>query len=608
MEGEDQATGTPSGGGRRATRRLAAIMFADMVGYTALMQEDERQATVNRDRTRTVLRREVAANGGEIVQYYGDGALSIFGSAIKAVESGIAIQAALTSGAPIPVRIGIHTGDVVHDEEGAFGDGVNVASRIESLCAPGGLLVSGKVFDEVKNQPTIETKALGEFALKNVKQRVSVYAILNGGMTVPNVDAMPFRAGTDEVSVAVLPFVNMSAEPEKEYFSDGVSEELINLLTRINGLKVTARTSSFSFKGRNVDVRQIGRELAVGHVLEGSVRSSGNRVRITAQLVSTDDGYHLFSNTYDRTVDDVFEAQDELAAAIIAAVADRLGRAHESEGKLQSQGITKEAHDEYLRGLFHWAKWTPEGARAAIVHYRRALEIDPTAALPHSGLAMTYGYLGFLGQAPFEESHPVARAHAERALELDDRLGEAHVALGLSTLFGQWDFEGAYAHFQKALSLNPGAANVHHLYAIYLLAAGDVEGAVEEMETAVALDPLSLLMLDNLGLAYSAAGRREDAARALDRVLSVDPHFRSAIETRAWLFVSQGRLDDAAREFEGLRILLGDPLKGVASLGYVYAKQGREEEALQMLKHLEERAKRDPGVSLELDFAILNLG
>ena len=604
----NHATGRPSSSDPlRGGRRLAAIMFADMVGYTALLQEDEATARRNRTRLRQTLTSSVEAQGGSVAQFYGDGALSVFHSAVGAVESAVAIQRALSQEPAVPVRIGIHIGDVVHDEEGAFGDGVNVASRIESLSVPGGVLVSGKVYDEIRNQGHLETKSLGDVRLKNVTDPVPVYALCSEGLAVP--DPLDFEGDvTRESSIAVLPFMNMSTDEENEYFSDGITEELINLLTRVNGLKVTARTSSFSFKGKNIDVREIGRQLGVAHVLEGSVRRSGNRVRITAQLLSAADGYHLFSETYDRTVDDVFATQDEISETIVEALAEKLTPTHASTRDVVSPGISPEAHKEYLKGLFHWARWTPEGAREAMSAFERSIELDPRAALPHSGLAHCYTYLAFIGQMPFDRSYPAARSHAEKALELDPTLGEAHVSLGLVDLFGEWDFDGAYAHFQKALSLNPGSATVRHMYATYLMSTGKTHEALAEMKLAVELDPFSPMMKLYLAFSLQSCGESDEAIRICEAVLDADPHFRAALETLGWIRLGQGRIEEATEAFEALYRMLGDPLKGVSDLGYVYAIQGRTEEAREMLSRLEQRRERDPDVVLGIDFATVLAG
>ena len=283
-------------------RRLSAIMFTDMVGYTALMQEDESRATTVRDRHRTVLREGIEAHQGEIVQFYGDGTLSVFPSAVQAVDAAVDIQHHFQLAPPIPVRIGLHIGDIVHDQDGVHGDGVNVAARVQGLAVPGSVLISGAVYEELKNHPRLPTRALGDFELKNVQRPLSIHAVAVAALAVPSPADLSSSGNRTKKSIAVLPFINMSPDPDNAFFADGITEEIINVLSRVHGLRVTARTSSFAFKGKEVDVREVGSKLNVAHVLEGSVRKSGDRVRITAQLVDTADGYHLFSNSYDRVL------------------------------------------------------------------------------------------------------------------------------------------------------------------------------------------------------------------------------------------------------------------------------------------------------------------
>ncbi len=270
---------------KSATRQLAAIMFTDMVGYTALMQEDEDRASSSRRRHRQVFEETVDKFSGKILQYYGDGTLCIFSSGLFAVQCAMEIQEQLRRPPEIPVRIGIHSGDVVYDEQGIYGDGVNVASRIESLSVPGGIFISEKIFDEIKNHRTIISTSIGLFELKNVKRPVEVFTIANKGFPVPDRSAISGKTSGTGHRIAVLPFVNRSADAENEYFSDGITEEIITALTKVEGLMVTSRTSAFVFKGKNEDVRKIGSQLNVSKILEGSVRKAGNRVRVTAQLI-----------------------------------------------------------------------------------------------------------------------------------------------------------------------------------------------------------------------------------------------------------------------------------------------------------------------------------
>jgi len=592
-------------------RRLTAIMFTDMVGYTALMQENERQAKLNRDRQRRVLEDALARHDGEVLQFYGDGTLSVFKSAIEAVTCAIEVQDALRVEPTVPLRIGVHTGDIVHDEDGVFGDGVNVASRIQGLSVAGGILISGKVFDEVKNQPQILTRSLGAFNLKHVKHPMNVFAITNDGLAVPEeADIAPRRAGNAR-SVAVLPFVNMSSDPENEFFSDGITEEIINALTAVNGLKVTARTSSFAFKNREGDIREIAERLAVTHVLEGSVRRAGNRVRVTAQLICAKDGYHMFSEIYDRDLDDIFAVQDEIARAIVEQLADHLGPVQTSEE--QRQVSTGHAHDteaytEYLRGTFEWARQSPEAVRRAIEHFKRSIEMDPDCALPHTGLATGYVFLGALGHQPADYAFPRAESAVLRALELEPDAGDAHVALGAVKLFYHWDWDGAYHSFQKALSLTPGSAEAHHLYGMYLNSIGDYQEAIEETLTAIQFDPLSLRYHNSLARNLAMAGRMDEAREEIERTIEMDPQFRSSTETLGWFHVIAGDYESALAAFDQLPHKAGLEYAGASARGYVYGKLGRVDDAQRMIELIEARAEAQPEVTLDMDFAIVHEG
>ena len=592
-------------------RQLTAMMFTDMAGFTAMMQQDELQARRSVDRQRQVLERTVAAHGGKLLQLYGDGSLSVFRSAIDAVRSAMDIQVELRAAPPVPLRIGIHTGDVVHDEQGVFGDGVNVASRIQGLSVPGGVLISGKVFDEVKNHPDIRTRSLGAFNFKHVKHPMKVFAITNEGLEVPvESDIASGRVGKTK-SVAVLPFVNMSADKENEFFSDGVTEEIINALTRVNGLKVTARTSSFAFKNRNEDIRVIAEQLAVTHIVEGSVRRSGNRVRVTAQLICARDGYHMFSENYDRSIEDIFAVQDEIARTIVGELADHLGPVRTSEEVRQVRSAHShdtEAYAEYLRGRYEWARFTPDAARKSIKYFERSIEMDPTCALPHTGVATSYAFLGAIGYMPSEEAFPKAEAAALKALEIEPDAGQSHVALAMVKLFHDWDFDAVYTLLQKAISLTPGNADAHYIYALYLSVLGDYDDAVEAARTAVQLDPLAATYNDGLAHLLAATGRLAEARQQIDRTLETHPHFRSAIETSGWIHLAGSDYGAAIREFERLPVEAGHEFAGASDRGYAYAKAGRVDDANRMLSLIDARATERPDLTLDIDFALVYEG
>jgi tetratricopeptide (TPR) repeat protein len=377
----------------------------------------------------------------------------------------------------------------------------------------------------------------------------------------------------------------------------------------VNGLKVTARTSSFAFKNHNDDIREIADQLGVTHVLEGSVRRAGSRIRVTAQLICAKDGYHLFSRNYDRSLDDVFAVQDEIAGTIVSELAGHLGPVQVSETyRSLAQGHSHDtaAHAEYLRGRFEWARFTPESARRAIAYFERSIELDPDCALPYSGLAAANVFLGAIGHGSPAQAFGVAEKAAERALELEPDLGESHLAIATVRLFHHWDFDGAYRAFQKALSLIPGSAETHYLYAMYLRCIGDYEEAVDEARVAVQLDPLSLSYRN--ALAQSLAGIREveEAFEEVQKVLETDPRFRSAVETLGWCHGLAGDWEQAAQTFERLPPLAGSDFAGAGPRGYAYAKLGRLEDVERMRALLAARAEAQPHVNLDADHALIH--
>jgi TolB-like protein len=481
------------------------------------------------------------------------------------------------------------------------------------------VLVSAKVFDEIKNQPHLSAVRLGEFNLKNVQRPVEVFGIAAGGIALPAPEALPSRRMQSRRSVAVLPFQNMSADPENEYFSDGMTEELINVLTRVNGLQVTARTSSFAFKGRHEDVRHIANRLGAELVLEGSVRKAGDRVRITAQLIDAGTGYHLFSETYDRRIADAFELQDEIAHAIVDAVRDRVfpersaaalweARMDRLAALLESRSPSLEARNLYTRAVHEYDKWTPESIRRCIELLERSIAEAPDFAQAHAALAQAYGYLASAGLLDVATAWPAADAAARRAVELDPGLGDAHAALGMSTLFYHWDADAAYEHIQKGIGLSPGSAVARYAFGVHLIVIGESARAVEEMELASRLDPLSMLMLYSLAWAYLQAERYPDAIGVCDRILAADPMFRAAFESKGAALRGLGRLEEAARLFERIVEITGDPYRGLAQRGHVFALMGRTDDARRALAMLHERAQNHPDLSLEMDFAFVHAG
>jgi adenylate cyclase len=583
-------------------RQLAAILFADMTGYTALMQENEQLARAKRKRLKDVLDVMIAKHNGKTIQYYGDGSLSIFSSAINSVMCAIDIQHELQRDLTVDLRIGIHTGDVIIEDEAIYGDGVNLASRIESLAAPGSILVSEKVLDEIKNQSAIQWRELGYFEMKNVKQPVRVYAIANSGIVVPDRAELQGKTKQPVNRLAVLPFVNMSADPENEYFSDGITEELLNALTKVDGLQVTSRTSAFAFKGKNVDIRDIGIQLNVDKVLEGSVRKAGNRVRITAQLINAADGYHLWSENYDRNLTDIFEVQDEISTIIANKLRENLISPPQAIHLVKSPPARNtEAYTAYLKGLHFWNKVTPADTRKAIECYERAIELEPDYALAYAMMAGAYSSLGSSGQMLPHTAFEFAHRYADKALQLDNTVAEGHIAKGAVYLLYDWKWQEAYDALQRAIHLNPGATAVYELLALYYIRKGQKDKAVELMEKAVKLDPLSPTISQALGNMYIFAERYDDAIRQADKLLEIDPQMRASVELKAWGTGMKGNWEGALELFKEVHRLTNHPLKGLMGVGYAHARLGHNAEALECIRKIEQRQAEDPNLVLDPD-------
>jgi TolB-like protein/Tfp pilus assembly protein PilF len=587
------------------TRKLAAIMFTDMVGYTALMQQNEQQAKRSRDHHREVLNTTIHENSGTILQYYGDGTLSIFNSAVDAVTSAVQIQQQLQKDPKVPLRIGIHTGDVVHDEEGIYGDGVNIASRVESMAVPGSVLISGKVFDEIKNHTQFQTKSYGPFQLKNVEHPTRIYGLVAEGCLTPDPVEFKGKGAPASRSIAVVPFVNMSTDPENEYFSDGITEEILNALVKVEGLQVTSRTSSFAFKGKNLDVREIGKQLNVTTVLEGSVRKAGNKVRITAQLINCVDDYHLWSETYDRQLEDIFEVQDEISRKIANQLRAKLTSNDMKENLVTAPTENLDAYNTYLKGLFYLSYWTPQEAKKAIEYFYQAIKMEESFSLPYSGLAYSYTMLGAMGQMPPLKAYPIGKEMGQKALELDNGLAESHVAIALIKLFYEWDLDGAEDSLKKAKELNPGSANVYHFYSLYYVARGKYEEGVESIKKALELDPLSLIINQHYAEGLIWVGKLDESLAQLDKTLEMDPNFRPAIQNKGWVYIEMGDYENAIKTFQRFQDLTGHPLKGMVGLGYAYAINGDIDKAKECLEKLAQREKIEPEMMLHMDYVVI---
>ena len=589
-------------------RLLAAIMFTDMVGYTALMQVDEDRAIKLREKHRRILEKEITSHQGKILQYYGDGTLSIFGSAIESVRCAINIQREMQQEPKIPLRIGIHIGDIVYEDDGVYGDGVNVAARIESLSVPGAVLITDKIFDEIKNHPEFQSLFIGSFELKNVRRPIEVFALSNAGLVVPKPDEIKSKAGTSYKSIAVLPFVNMSSDQENEYFSDGITEEILNTLSKVEGLQVTSRTSAFAFKSKNLDIREIGNQLNVNTVLEGSVRKAGNKVRITAQLINTMDGYHIWSDSFDRDLEDIFEVQDEISRKIANILREKLTRHEINKPLVKSRPQNLDAYNYYLKGMYHFNKFLTNDVKKAIEFFEKAIELEPRYAAAYAHMSGCYIYLGAIGQLSSETAYPKAKELAMKALNFDDTDPISHLSIAMVRMFFDWDWPGAERSFQKALEINPSSCTAHHYYAMYLTARNRHEDALKEIQKAFTLDPLSVPVMDYNASVCMNLENFEEAKCLYEKVLDFDPTFRNAWYGLGWVNILMGKYDEARDIFHEVQSQTGNALKGITPLGYLYGITGNTEAALDCISKLEKRKGLEPDVSLNFDFAVVYMG
>ncbi len=584
-------------------RQLAAILFADMTGYTALMQENEQLARQKRIRLKQVLEETVQQHNGRILQYYGDGSLTIFSSAVDSIRCSVSIQQQLQLDPKVDLRMGIHIGDVIIEEETIYGDGVNLASRIESLAVPGGIFISEKVFDEIKNHGEFSTREMGYFELKNVKEPVKVFAISNEGVAVPSRDEIKGKTKQPKNRLAILPFVNMSADPENEYFSDGITEELLNALTRVDGLQVTSRTSSFAFKGKNDDIRNIAIQLNVDKVLEGSVRKAGNRVRITSQLINAADGYHIWSETYDRNLTDIFELQDEISGIIANKLRENLLPAQQEE-KIVKQAVKNvEAYTCYLKAMHFWNKVTPADKKNCIACCEEAIKIEPDYAQAYAMAATAYSDLGSAGQMIPEKAFEIVKRYADKAIELDSSLAEGYIARASYYMYYERDWDEAYRSITEAIRLNPGAVNAYDLLSFYYIVTGQKEKALTTLEEAVQLDPLSPILILSLGNAYIMNDRFDEAIEQADKLLYMHPRMRACIEMKGWATGMKGDWKASLPLFEEVHRLTNHPLKGLMGLCFAYAKLGEKEKAMECIRKMEQRQAEEPDAIVDADLA-----
>jgi adenylate cyclase len=546
--------------GERVQRRLAAILAADVAGFSALMERDE-EGTYSRigSLRRDVIEPRLSEHQGRLIKTTGDGFLAEFASPIAALRCALAIQGnQLDDPNALRLRIGLNLGDIIIEQSGdVYGEGVNVAARLESLANPGGILISGKIHSEVEGKVTADFEDRGEQQVKNITRPVRIYAVhsatasIGPASIIGTDDNSRPLALPDKPSIAVLPFQNMSGDPEQEYFADGMVEDIITALSRFNSLFVIARNSSFIYKDKAVDIKRVGRELGVRYVLEGSVRKAGGKVRITGQLIEAATGTHLWADKFDGALIDAFELQDQVTTNVVAAVAPRLDQA-ENERAKRKPVENLDAYDCFLRGMAYSYMLTKESQEEALRMFYRAMELDPEFATPYGMAARCYAFRKIQGRIvdkDWEEAETRRLGLRLVAIGQDDAL--ALCSAGYALLWVCKDYEVGTSMIDQALSINQNLAagwQVRGSASIYL---GQHERALEEFARAMRLnpkDPEAYRPKTGIAAAYLCQGRYSEALEWAAKSLAHQQRWGSAIWVSAASAALIGRTNEA-RQF-----------------------------------------------------------
>jgi TolB-like protein/Flp pilus assembly protein TadD len=562
-------------------------MFTDIVGYTALMGKDEDRAFQILRENRNIQQPLIEQYNGKFLKDIGDGILASFSTASAAVRCSIEIQKVCKE-ENILLRIGIHTGEVVFADSDVLGDGVNVASRLQEDAQQGCIHISGAVYKDIKNKADIKTKFLEEKTFKNVDEPIKVYKVCCEEVEEEKPETSPTKE--TESSIAVLPFVNMSNDPEQEYFCDGITEEIINALSHVGSIKVIARTSAFMFKGKHKDIREIGRKLDVGTLLEGSVRKAGNRLRITAQLVKVADGSHIWSDAYNRELEDVFAIQEEISLAIVDNLKVKLlGKERTTILKRYTEDL--EAYNLTLKGDLFCQMGTTEGFNKAIEYFKQSLKKDSHYALAYIGLATVYWYSSYFGTVPPNEGYPKANEYVTKALDIDNTLAEAHSLLGGINMNYYWNWKLAERNYKHALKLNSNNAFIHIYYSMLLTLTECYERAISEAKRAQELDPLNCYINAFACVSLIWGGHYDEAIEIAQMTITMNPNYFFSRHYLGIAYSAKSMHNEAVAEFEKSVDLSGGSSFTMALLAGSYYEIGEQDETEKLYVSLKKRSE-----------------
>ena len=592
-------------------RRLAAVMFTDTVGFTASTQANEGRTLESLRQQSDLLRPLLTLHQGREIKSTGDGFLVEFDSALQAVRCAVNIQRSIyernSEGAqsPIRIRIGVHLGDVVQNGSDILGDAVNIAARIEPLASPGGVCVSGAVYEQVRTKVTEKFEKLEPRALKGVELPMEVYRVLpswerNGGK-----DGTGLPHILDKARIAVLPFDNISPNPDDEYFADGLTEELISNLSLVPGLKVIARTSVLGYKKGEKTVAAIGKELDVGTVVEGSVRRASNKIRVTVQVIDVATEEHLWSAKYDDDLADIFAVQSDIASKVATSLPGDLLKPQAPVPEVERPKET-EAYLAYLQGQALIWKRDEASLRKSLEHFQKAIESDPTFARAYAGVARVYINLGVEGYLSWSGSIEMGQAAAERAVRLDPDLAEAHASLGEIAFMADDAAETLDRELRRALELNPNLTQAHSILGALAGSFGIMEPYLLETEEAYRLDPLSPPMIRRQGEALFNSGRYEEAAAHWKANLGSDPI--DAYRGLAELHMFRSEYDQADAMVRELERLAPSSDGALLCRGFLAALSGDRDTALRMIARLDELFKKGSSRQSSIGYIYYALG
>ena len=582
-------------------RRLAAIVFTDIAGYTTLTQRNESLALVLLEQHQSLVRSFLRRHGGREVKSLGDGFLLEFESALEAILFSTEIQEAFrernetSPTEQIFMRIGIHVGDVILQNNDIYGDAVNIASRIVQFSDPGGVCISEQVHVQVRNKVRQQFAKLPRQKLKNVELNSDLYRVIFPWQAAEAADSLP---SDNKNRIAVLPFTNISPDPSDSYFSDGLTEELITALSEIQGLRVIARTSVNKFRGGVKDAFQIGEELQVAFILEGSVRKSGNKVRVATQLIDVATQEHAWSNQYDRNLDDVFMIQSDIAKSVADSLKVKLGAGEKARIE-EKKTDNVAAYVAYLKGRALLHDRSEKALKGAKEQFELAIKQDPLYASAYAGLADIHMLLGDYLFAPIPESLQEAKAYVKKAVELDPANAEARVSLAES-LMSDYKFREADREFRKAIALNPSYATAHHWYSNLLTDLGRFEEAYEQIILAEELDPLSSIICASAMYSCLAMGRDAEAKARLRKLSEIDPSSPLVNESYMSYHFTIKEYDESLKYLQ--KMLEADPTDTYlkADVAYIYAVSGRKQEALEIVEKVKNEVRESSGAKWSL--------